>query len=120
MSPLQSFNNTHQSSKMFSIERGFDNYMQTKYGLASGFEAFEPFFLNIKDRFQNVKDIIHHARNVLKEVECNDRTLVVKSFAVPHYLNQVVSVQRRYRPTSSSKLKRTRHELEKTGESVCS
>ena len=90
MSPLQNFQITDQSSKMFRLEQWIYWYMQTKYELAWGFEGVEPFILDIKDQFQKVEGIIHHARNVLKKMEYDNLDLVVKSFAVPNYLNQVV------------------------------
>lgn len=46
--------------------------------------------MNIKNYFEANKNTIHKARNELKIINYNDMNLVVKSFKVPHLLNQIV------------------------------
>ncbi len=54
-------------------------------------KEYDTFILNIKEHFNNSKNIIlFKQRNIVKIVEYNGKKYVVKSFKVPHLLNKLV------------------------------
>ena len=62
----------------------------TKYTLNNNFNNFKAFLLDIKSHFASNSSTIHKARNELKIINHDGIDTVVKSFKVPHLLNQVV------------------------------
>ncbi|OHD94670.1 MAG: hypothetical protein A2019_04965 [Sulfurimonas sp. GWF2_37_8] len=60
-----------------------------KYILNQKYPHFENNLLNIKNIFKNSQESIHKARNELKIVELEGIKCVVKSFKVPHFINQI-------------------------------
>jgi hypothetical protein len=66
-------------------------------------ERLKDFVLNIKTYFKQEKNIvIYDKRNIIKIVEFEGRKYVVKSFKIPHLLNQIV-----YRFFRDSKARRS-------------
>jgi len=66
-------------------------------------KKYDTFILNIKEHFNNSKNItLFKQRNIVKIVEYNSVKYVVKSFKVPHILNRVV-----YNYFRASKAKRS-------------
>ncbi len=64
---------------------------QVKYDIATGYQDFEPFLLNIQKKMaEDGGQTIHKARNELKVLRYQDKDIVVKSFKVPNLLNQYV------------------------------
>jgi len=52
---------------------------------------YEDFILNIKEYFKNDTNIVlYNKRNIIKIVEFQNKKYVVKSFKIPHLLNQIV------------------------------
>ncbi len=51
---------------------------------------YEPFLVDIEKKFQENGEIIHDARNQIKIINLDNTNLVVKSFKIPHFINQVV------------------------------
>jgi len=51
---------------------------------------FENLTLNIKDYFKNSNTSIHKARNEIKIVEFENKTLTIKAFKIPNIINKVV------------------------------
>ena len=64
--------------------------MQYKYQLNEKYSECLEFLQNIKSHFSKSSQSIHKARNELKILSCNDKSVVVKSFKVPHLLNRVI------------------------------
>ncbi len=62
----------------------------TKYKINKNCTNFKDFLLNIKSHFASNSSTIHKARNELKIINYDGIDTVVKSFKVPHILNQVV------------------------------
>jgi len=66
-------------------------------------ERLKDFVLNIKNYFKQEKNrVIYDKRNIIKLVEFEGKKYVVKSFKIPHLLNQIV-----YRFFRDSKAKRS-------------
>jgi len=61
-----------------------------KYKINEKYSELKDFLLNIKTHFNDNNELIHDARNQLKVMEYKGYSLVVKSFKVPHLLNQIV------------------------------
>jgi tRNA A-37 threonylcarbamoyl transferase component Bud32 len=61
-----------------------------KYQLNKNYENIKDFLLNIKYYFQNNFNTIHKARNELKVIEYRKLKMVVKSFKIPNFINQIV------------------------------
>jgi len=52
---------------------------------------YKDFLLNIKEYFKNDTNIVlYNKRNIIKIVEFQNKRYVVKSFKIPHLLNQIV------------------------------
>ncbi len=62
----------------------------TKHELNKNYENIKDFLLNIKYYFQNNFNTIHKARNELKVIEYRKLKMVVKSFKIPNFINQIV------------------------------
>ena len=62
----------------------------TKHELNENYENIKDFLLNIKYYFQNNFNTIHKARNELKVIEYRKLKMVVKSFKMPNFINQIV------------------------------
>jgi len=54
------------------------------------YEHIKKFILSIPISFQKEKSTIHNARNVIKVLNYQEKSYVVKSFKVPHLLNRIV------------------------------
>ena len=66
-------------------------------------EKFELFIINIKEYFKNrANTILFDKRNIIKIVEYNEKKYIVKSFKIPHLLNQII-----YRFFRASKAQRS-------------
>ena len=61
-----------------------------KHELNKNYENIKDFLLNIKYYFQNNFNTIHKARNELKVIEYRKLKMVVKSFKIPNFINQIV------------------------------
>jgi len=62
----------------------------TKYIINNNFSNFKEFLCDIKTHFNSNTDTIHKARNELKIINHNNLDTIVKSFKVPHLLNQII------------------------------
>ena len=62
----------------------------TKYIINNNFANFKEFLCDIKTHFNSNTDTIHKARNELKIINHNNLDTIVKSFKVPHLLNQII------------------------------
>ncbi|HIP55887.1 MAG TPA: hypothetical protein EYG97_02585, partial [Arcobacter sp.] len=51
---------------------------------------FKNFLLNIKEFFNNSSETIHKARNEIKIIDFKNESLTIKSFKIPHIINQIV------------------------------
>ena len=51
---------------------------------------FKNFLLNIKEFFDNSSESIHKARNEIKIIDFENESLTIKSFKIPHIINQIV------------------------------
>jgi tRNA A-37 threonylcarbamoyl transferase component Bud32 len=61
-----------------------------KYKINPKYEnLIEDFLFNIKDHFSQNKKTIHKARNEIKVIPFEGLSLVVKSFKVPNFINQI-------------------------------
>lgn len=63
--------------------------MQIEYKISKNYLFLKDELLNIQDIFTNTHQSIHKARNELKIIEINGIKCVVKSFKIPHTINQI-------------------------------
>ena len=61
-----------------------------KYEINPTYKSMEEYLVNIQSYFSNNDETIHKARNELKIITYKKMKTIVKSFKVPHKLNQVV------------------------------
>ena len=52
--------------------------------------VYSPLILDIKHHFQKIKETLFKQRNTIKIITFNEKKYAVKSFKIPHLLNQVV------------------------------
>ena len=64
--------------------------MNKKFKIDEKFIILKKELLNIKDKFNTSSNTIHKARNELKIIDYDEISTVVKSFKIPHIINQVV------------------------------
>jgi len=64
---------------------------KVNFTLATGYQDFEPFLLNIQKKMsEDGNETIHKARNELKVLNYGGKEVVVKSFKIPNAINQRV------------------------------
>jgi serine/threonine protein kinase len=61
-----------------------------KFQIVEKYIAFQETLFKIKEIFNNTKNSIHKARNELKIINIDHQEFIVKSFKIPHLLNQIV------------------------------
>ena len=62
-----------------------------KYDIYNNFDnKFKELTINIQKYFDNSTDSIHKARNEIKILKFEDKSLIIKSFKIPHIINKVV------------------------------
>jgi hypothetical protein len=60
------------------------------YSINTDYSYLKNLILNIDKEFELIDKSIHNERNILKIFEFNSKKFVVKSFKIPHLLNQIV------------------------------
>ena len=58
--------------------------------LNSKYASCRSFCKSIDTHFYAQKESIHKARNEIKKIRCNEHTLIIKSFKIPHIVNRIV------------------------------
>jgi len=58
--------------------------------LNPNFKSCQNFCENIQKQFEAEKSSLHKARNEIKKISCQEHSIVVKSFKIPHLLNRLV------------------------------
>lgn len=65
-------------------------FMSFRFELHPAYSSLEKQILDIKKLFTSGKDVMHHARNIIKVIKIEELETVVKSFRVPHLLNRII------------------------------